>query len=84
MKPLRDLLLVEIQPEEQRESGLVIREAWAKPRNVATVLEVGDTVELVKKGDQVVINPYAVIDTAKKEVKIIKEKDLLCLLPQET
>lgn len=79
MKPLKDLLIVEIQDEEKRDSGLYVREAWAKPKNIAKILEIGPDVEITFETDElVVINPYAVIDTEDKAVKLIREKDILC------
>lgn len=84
MQPLRDLLVIRIQEKPKTtKSGLFLsEEKWAKPENTAEVLEVGNEVKSVQKGDMVVINPYAVIDTAEKEVKIIKEEDILCHLSQ--
>lgn len=86
MKPLKDLLIVEIQDTDKRDSGLYVREAWAKPKNIAKILEVGPFVSPeFELGELVVINPYAVIDTEEKPVKIIKERDILCRIsPDQT
>lgn len=84
MKPLRDLLVIEInqQPaEEQTSSGLYLaKPRWAKPQNMARVLHKGPEVKSVGEGDTILINPYAYQDTDDENVKIIKEKDVLCLM----
>lgn len=79
MKPLRDLLLVELETDERKSAtGLFIKEAWAKPRNQATVVEVGPQVENVHVGQIITINPYAVIDVTKDQ-KLIREGDVLAV-----
>ena len=90
IKPLKNLLLIKIDPnkgEKQSSSGIIYKEAWERPSNVAEVLEVGPLVADFKKGDRVIINPYAVIDLHTSTMdsqelqlqKIIKETDVLCI-----
>lgn len=81
MKPLKDLLVIKLHEKDSTtSSGFIIKEAWEKPQNIATVVAVGPDVTGIAVDTDVVINPYAVIDTEEKEIKIIREKDILCLL----
>lgn len=90
IKPLKNLLLIKIDPnkgEKQSSSGIIYKEAWERPSNIAEVLEVGPQVTIAKAGDRIVINPYAVIDLHTSTMdseelqlqKIIKETDVLCI-----
>lgn len=82
MKPLRDLLVIEIQEESKEkssESGFLFQAPkWAKPQNVARVVAKGPLVNSVSEGELVYINPYAYQDTEDKLIKLIREKDILC------
>lgn len=82
MKPLRDLVIIELKEEgkEKDTGGLIIQAPrWAKPQNIAKVVSKGPEVTDVDEGNYVLINPYAYQDTAEKNIKIIKQKDILCL-----
>lgn len=86
MQPFKDLLVVEQLPEpkEKQEGGLWFQPPrWAKPQSIVKVLEVGPLVTIAKKGDVILINPYAVIDTNDKLIKIVREDDALCQLSQD-
>lgn len=87
MQPLKDLLLIEMNEqtkEKASDSGFLWQAPkWAKPENVAKVTAKGPLVDSVGVGDSILINPYAVIDTTDVNVKLIHEKDVLCLLSQE-
>lgn len=83
MKPLKDLILIEMQDQakEKKVGNLWVQPPkWAKPTNVGRVVQVGPEVTSVGEGDNVLINPYAVLDTEEKFTKLIREKDVLCLL----
>lgn len=92
MKPLKDLIVIKLdeKPTERKSSaGLFLpQEKWEKPRNIATVVEVGpdvnkgvqSTAVMITEGKRVVFNPYAVLDTDEENTKLIREKDLLCLI----
>ena len=77
MKPLRDLLLIELDTPEDKTNGIFMTKAWEDAVSRCTVLEVGPNVQDVKKGDRVHINPYAYIDITDSEYKLIKEADVL-------
>lgn len=80
MKPLKNLLLIEVEPREKKtESGLYLKESWEAPKNIATVKEKGPLVDSVDTGQRVMINPFAVIDTDQENVKLIKESDILAV-----
>ena len=83
MQPLKDLIVLEMQPEqkEKKVGNLWIQPPkWAKPNSVGKVLDKGPEVSVVAVDDNVLVNPYALLDTQEKNIKLIREKDLLCLL----
>ena len=82
IKPLRDLVLIRIekQQEKQSTSGIFIpKDAWNDTEPYGTIEAVGDEVKNFKEGDRVYVNIYAMIDLAgvDKELKMIKECDVL-------
>lgn len=84
MKPLKDLIVIQMQEaEEKKMGGLFIQPPkWAKPTNVGKVLQKGPEVSSIAEGDNILINPYAVLDTEEKLIKLVREKDVLCVLDQ--
>lgn len=88
MQPLKDLILIEMQDQakEKKVGNLWVQPPrWAKPTNVGVVLQKGPEVTSVAEGDSILINPYAVLDTEEKFIKLVREKDVLCLLdPTQT
>ena len=90
MKALHNLIVIKIEDETNKKTatGLVIpKDKWGEKQNVATIEEINIEVEpgrtgalLPKKGDRVLINPYAVLDTPEKELKLIKYTDILAVL----
>jgi co-chaperonin GroES (HSP10) len=87
MKPLKDLIVIEMQTEQKEKktaTGFLIQPPrWAKPQNVGKILDKGPEVSTVDVGQDVLINPYACIDTEEKTIKLIREKDILCLIEPE-
>ena len=90
IKPVKDLLLIKIDSSngaKKSASGILYKESWERPSNIAEVIDVGPLVTDFKKGDKIVINPYSVIDLHTssmaseelKNTKIIKETNILCL-----
>lgn len=77
MKPLRDLLLIELDTPEDKTNGIFMTKAWEDAVTLATVIEVGAKVKDIKKGDRIHINPYAYIDLTGSEQKLIREGDVL-------
>lgn len=81
MKPLRDLIIIELdkQEKETKKGGLFYQAPrWAKPTNIGKVLEIGPEVKSIEAGAYYLINPYAVIDTEDPQIKLIREGDILC------
>jgi len=79
-KPLMDRVLAELmEVEEKTESGIIIPDTAKEKPQQATVIEVGDDVELVKKGDVVVFEKYAgnEIKIDDKKYVILKEDEIL-------
>ncbi len=79
-KPLMDRVLAELMDvEEKTESGIIIPDTAKEKPQQATVIEVGDDVELVKKGDVVVFEKYAgnEIKIDDKKYVILKEDEIL-------
>lgn len=84
MKPMKNLVVIELNetPEEKVSGGLFIQKPrWAKPDNIGIALALGPDVLTVRVGEHYLINPYAVIDTNEKNIKLIRESDILCHLP---
>jgi len=82
MKPMKDLILIELNAEEKEkktDSGLFLAAPrWGKPENIGKVLSIGPDVTTVKEGEYYMINRYAVRDTEQLNVKLAKEQDFLC------
>lgn len=81
MKPMRDLIVIEmnIQDKETQKGGLFYQAPkWAKPANIGKIVEVGPDVKSVEVNQLYLINPYSVVDTNDKTIKIIREGDVLC------
>lgn len=69
------------QAKEKKVGNLWVQPPkWAKPNSIGTVIQRGPEVSSVAEGDRVMINPYAILDTEEKLIKLVREKDVLCLL----
>lgn len=82
IKPLRDLVLIRIEKEAEKQTstGIYIpKDAWNEVKPYGTVEEVGAQVTDFKAGDKVYINPYAMLDMPgfDDDLKMIKECDIL-------
>lgn len=87
MKPMRDLIVIEMntQEKETKKGGLFYQAPrWAKPTNIGKVVEIGPEVRSTEVGKFYLINPYSVIDTEDKTIKLIRESDVLCQMPEAT
>jgi co-chaperonin GroES (HSP10) len=81
MKPMRDLIVIEmnVQEKETQKGGLFYQAPrWARPTNIGKVVEVGPEVKSAEVGKYYLINPYSVIDTEDKIIKLVREVDILC------
>ena len=83
MKLLQNLIAITIKaPEEKKTtSGLFIPpDKWGERQDLAYVKTLHDGYKgKLKAEDLVLINPYAVIDTPDKDLKLIKEEDVLAI-----
>ncbi|WP_025270477.1 co-chaperone GroES [Hippea sp. KM1] len=80
LKPLMDRILVEPQDLEQKtESGIIIPDTAKEKPQQGKVVEVGEDVETVKKGDVIVFEKYAgnEIKLDDKRYVILKEDEVL-------
>jgi chaperonin GroES len=80
IKPLRDLLLIELdEVEEKTQSGILVQQGWEKTKHTATVLGVGNDVTHAKVGDRIIVNPYALLDSEhdEKTYQFMRERDIL-------
>lgn len=85
MKPMRDLIVIKmnLKPKEEKKGGLIFQAPkWAKPANMGEVVEVGPEVRTAEVGRVYLINPYSVIDTEEKDIKLIRESDILCQMEE--
>ena len=86
MKALHNLVVIKIEDKstEKTASGLVIpKDKWGEKQNVATIVTehvIIDGEEELTKDDRVLINPYAVLDTPEKDIKLIAFQDILAVL----
>ena len=86
MKALHNLVVIKIEDKsvQKTAAGLVIpKDKWGEKQNIATI--VSDHVydngeEVLTEGDKVLINPYAVLDTPEKDIKLIAYQDILAVL----
>ncbi len=91
IKPLGDRVLIEqLEAEEKTASGIILPDSAKEKPQQAKVLEVGSgkivdgkrvSME-IKKGDKVLISSYSgdEIKINGKELKIIKEEDILAII----
>ncbi|AEA34226.1 co-chaperone GroES [Hippea maritima] len=80
LKPLMDRILVEPEDLEQKtESGIIIPDTAKEKPQQGKVVEVGEDVETVKKGDVIVFEKYAgnEIKLDDKKYVILKEDEVL-------
>lgn len=83
MKALHNLIVIKIEDETNKKTatGLIIpKDKWGEKQNVAEVIEHSIVDAPFKVGDTVLVNPYAIIDTPDKELKLIKYTDILAVM----
>jgi len=83
-KPFKNLILIEKkEAEKMTDSGLFIpnAEERAEDFNLGTVIDVGDEVKSVKKGNEVFFKRYGaeVVEINKKQYVLIQEEDILMI-----
>ena len=79
ISPLQGILLIKAdKPKTQSDAGILLNEQWKTLPLEGTVLEVGDGIDAVKKGDRVGFNRYASIILENDE-RLINERQLLWL-----
>ena len=83
MKALHNLVVIKIEEKGNKKTatGLYLpQDKWGEKQDVAEVVDVNIVDAGFKAGDRVLINPYAVLDTPEKEIKLIKYIDILAVL----
>ncbi len=79
-KPLMDRVLAElVETEQKTESGIIIPDTAKEKPQQANVVEIGDDVELVKKGDRILFEKYAgnEIKIDDKKYVVLKQDEIL-------
>lgn len=80
VKPLGNRVLIKKDEAETKTAGGVIL-TDAKESDRATVLEVGDEVKELYKGDRIIFKTYDPYEINKEEgIIIIREPDAICVL----
>lgn len=88
MKTLGNLIQIEIikVTEKKTASGLYLgKDKWGEKENTATIIalpENGDVDPLLANGQQILFNPYAIIDTHDEKIHLIKAEDVLAILEE--
>jgi co-chaperonin GroES (HSP10) len=78
MQPTKDKVLIRLDEiNNVSKSGIIVTKAWEDARNTGIIEAVGKDVDEVEIMDRVIINPYAVIETADKDVVYVRESDIL-------
>ena len=84
IKPLQDFIIVRIKTETKSTGGgIYIPEATDKePINTGTVISVGEKVNLIKEGDQIMFRPYAFEEIVVNEEKLLfgKQDAIIALI----
>lgn len=83
IKPLAEYVLAEQEEAQSKTaSGIFLPEGQQKEGKVALVLEVGNKVKEVKKGDKVIFGGYSHSDVKVdgKEYLLIKEEDIYAVI----
>lgn len=87
LKPFKTLIVIKL--DEYPIAGWgddgkpIVPQIWHKHKPYGTVEVVGADVKLVKAGDRVVVNPYAIIEMPGEKSMLIKEADILALIEEE-
>jgi co-chaperonin GroES (HSP10) len=81
MSPLRDNLLIRPDAVKDRTtSGLYIKEDWETRPPIGTVEAVGPSVTDVVVGERVVFMRYGSVQTADKDLRLVKESHIMAKL----
>ena len=87
-QPLRDLVLVKVQPrEKETAAGIIIPQTTAKEqKSSGDVIEVGQAVEGITVGDRVMFSRFAGTEVQQddNEFVIVPEGDVLAKLDKDS
>ena len=80
MKPVGDKIFIKLS--EDKKSSLFLTSLTLKKNkaNQGEVLAVGDLVQSVQKGDEVMFHPFDELETPSQDIVVIREKSLLAIL----
>ena len=82
IKPLNDFIFLKYDKEkDQKKEGIILADVSRDMISTAIVYAVGDEVKKVKKGDEVIFNPFIVreVKVGTDKFLIIKEKELFAI-----
>ena len=87
LKPFKTLIVIKLDEYPiagyDDEGKQIVPQIWHKHKPFGTVEVIGTDVKLVKAGDRVVVNPYAIIEMPGEKSMLIKEGDILALIEEE-
>lgn len=80
IKPLKNLVVVELTPAEtQTASGIIIPDTAKEKPQQGTIVAIGNSVEDVKTGDKVLYGKYLGIEVGR-DLLLIRESDIIAVL----
>lgn len=85
IKPVKKYLLLEkVEIKNVSESGIILSDKKDEEKNVARVLDIGDEVREVKKGDQVIFETYKTKNISHNNIQyqILSEDDVLAVIKE--
>lgn len=87
LKPLKTIIAINLDEYPiagwGKDGKPITPQIWHKHKPIGTIVSVGTDVTVVKAGDRVVVNPYAVIQIPDEKQMLIKEADILAIIEDE-
>ncbi len=83
IKPVKKYLLLEkVKIENISKSGIILSESKSDEKNVALVIDVGEDVTEIKKGNKVIFESYKTknISHEQQDYLILSEDDVLAIV----
>lgn len=82
MQAINDYVVLDYQEKERKKGGIVLSDVSKSKQATAKVVAVGDKVEKIKKGDEVLFDPFSVreVTVEGKKLYIIRAQYIYCIL----
>ena len=80
MKPVGDKIFIRLKEDKKSSLFLTPFTLQKNKANQGEVLAVGDLVQSVQKGDEVMFHPFDDLETPSQDIVVIREKSLLAIL----